>query len=134
MLPPLVWILYEIFTWDVIYRDGRYRVTANILRKYLGDLLITSYMNIIQESGYAEEYVKEIEVTIINAIIISCTVISFYYFHYIIHSWIQRAVLVKSLDCFWRDHLVNMNRLNSAVWYIIRPFEYFSSSITYFWL
>lgn len=68
-------------------KDGRYRLAANLLRKYLGDLLITSYMNIIQESGYAEEYVKEIE----------------------------RAVLVKSLDCFWRDHLVNMNRLNSAV-------------------
>lgn len=28
---------------------------------------------------------------------------------------IQRAVLVKTLDCFWRDHLVNMNRLSSAV-------------------
>ncbi|KAI3499686.1 hypothetical protein L1887_35491 [Cichorium endivia] len=72
---------------DDSLKDGRFRVTANLLRKYLGDLLITSYMNIIQESGYAEEYVKEIE----------------------------RAVLVKSLDCFWRDHLVNMNRLNSAV-------------------
>ncbi|XP_071712164.1 protein translocase subunit SECA2, chloroplastic [Rutidosis leptorrhynchoides] len=72
---------------DDSLKDGRYRVTANLLRKYLGDLLIISYTNIIQESGYAEEYVKEIE----------------------------RAVLVKSLDCFWRDHLVNMNRLNSAV-------------------
>ncbi|KAL4587260.1 hypothetical protein LXL04_000128 [Taraxacum kok-saghyz] len=72
---------------DDSLKDGRYRVTANLLRKYLGDLLITSYMNIIQESGYTEEYVKEIE----------------------------RAVLVKSLDRFWRDHLVNMNRLNSAV-------------------
>ncbi|GKB88227.1 protein translocase subunit SecA2, chloroplastic isoform X1 [Tanacetum coccineum] len=67
---------------DDSLKDGKYRVTANLLRKYLGDLLITSYMNIIEESGYAEEY---------------------------------RAVLVKSLDCFWRDHLVNMNRLNSAV-------------------
>ncbi|CAL5350852.1 unnamed protein product [Camellia sinensis] len=28
---------------------------------------------------------------------------------------IERAVLVKTLDCFWRDHLVNMNRLSSAV-------------------
>nr|XP_043614828.1 protein translocase subunit SECA2, chloroplastic [Erigeron canadensis] len=72
---------------DDSLKEGRYRVTANLLRKYLGDLLITSYMNIIEESGYAEEYVKEVE----------------------------RAVLVKSLDCFWRDHLVNMNRLNSAV-------------------
>ncbi|KVH94053.1 SecA Wing/Scaffold [Cynara cardunculus var. scolymus] len=72
---------------DDSLKDGRYRVTANLLRKYLGDLLIASYTNTIQESGYAEEYVKEIE----------------------------RAVLVKSLDCFWRDHLVNMNRLNSAV-------------------
>ncbi|KAI3758560.1 hypothetical protein L6452_06127 [Arctium lappa] len=72
---------------DDSLKDGRYRVTANLLRKYLGDLLIASYTNTIRESGYAEEYVKEIE----------------------------RAALVKSLDCFWRDHLVNMNRLNSAV-------------------
>lgn len=28
---------------------------------------------------------------------------------------IQKAVLVKTLDCFWRDHLINMNRLSSAV-------------------
>lgn len=30
----------------------------------------------------------------------------------------QRAVLVKTLDCFWRDHLVNMNRLSSAVYFL----------------
>ncbi|KAK9066841.1 hypothetical protein SSX86_014164 [Deinandra increscens subsp. villosa] len=72
---------------DDSLKDGRYRITVNLLRKYLGDLLITSYMNTVQESGYTEEYVKEIE----------------------------RTVLLKSLDSFWRDHLVNMNRLNSAV-------------------
>ncbi|KAI7739036.1 hypothetical protein M8C21_021905, partial [Ambrosia artemisiifolia] len=72
---------------DDSLKDGRYRITVNLLRKYLGDILITSYMNTVQESGYTEEYVKEIE----------------------------RTVLVKSLDSFWRDHLVNMNRLNSAV-------------------
>uniref|UniRef100_A0A2K2BF60 SecA Wing/Scaffold domain-containing protein n=1 Tax=Populus trichocarpa TaxID=3694 RepID=A0A2K2BF60_POPTR len=27
----------------------------------------------------------------------------------------QRTVLLKTLDYFWRDHLVNMNRLGSAV-------------------
>ncbi|GMP46811.1 hypothetical protein CsSME_00014833 [Camellia sinensis var. sinensis] len=46
-------------------KDGKYRPTVNLLRKYLGDFII-------------------------------------------------RAVLVKTLDCFWRDHLVNMNRLSSA--------------------
>lgn len=68
-------------------KDGKYKGTANILRKYLGDYLIASYLDIVQESGYDDAYVKEIE----------------------------RAVLVKTLDCFWRDHLVNMNRLSSAV-------------------
>lgn len=68
-------------------RDGRYRATANLLRKYLGDFLIASYLDAVQESGYDDAYVKEIE----------------------------RAVLVKTLDCFWRDHLINMNRLSSAV-------------------
>ncbi|KAA8528155.1 hypothetical protein F0562_035594 [Nyssa sinensis] len=68
-------------------KDGRYRGTTNLLRKYLGDYLIASYLDVVQESGYDDGYVKEIE----------------------------RVVLVKTLDCFWRDHLVNMNRLSSAV-------------------
>nr|XP_027102298.1 protein translocase subunit SECA2, chloroplastic-like [Coffea arabica] len=67
--------------------DGKYRATANLLRKYLGDFMIASYLKVIQASGYDAMYIKEIE----------------------------RAVLVKTLDCFWRDHLVNMNRLSSAV-------------------
>ncbi|XP_075479938.1 protein translocase subunit SECA2, chloroplastic, partial [Primulina tabacum] len=68
-------------------KDGEFRSTVNLLCKYLGDFLIASYLDYIQESGYDSAYVKEIE----------------------------RAVLVKTLDCFWRDHLVNMNRLSSAV-------------------
>ncbi|KAK4352637.1 hypothetical protein RND71_028155 [Anisodus tanguticus] len=66
---------------------GKYREVVNFLRKYLGDFLIASYLDVIQESGYDAVYVKEIE----------------------------RAVLLKTLDCFWRDHLINMNRLSSAV-------------------
>ncbi|XP_065617045.1 protein translocase subunit SECA2, chloroplastic isoform X2 [Quercus suber] len=72
---------------DDLTVNGRYRATINLLRKYLGDTLIASYLNVIEESGYDDAYVKEIE----------------------------RAVLVKTLDCFWRDHLINMNRLSSAV-------------------
>lgn len=72
---------------DDSIKNGRYRVTVNLLRKYLGDFLIASYLNVVQESGYDAAYIKEIE----------------------------KAVLVKTLDCFWRDHLVNMNRLSSAV-------------------
>ncbi|KAL7086182.1 hypothetical protein ACP275_14G323700 [Erythranthe tilingii] len=72
---------------DDSIKDGKFRSTVNLLCKYLGDFLIASYLDIIQESGYDSAYVKEIE----------------------------REVLVKTLDCFWRDHLVNMNRLNSAV-------------------
>ncbi|GMI77121.1 hypothetical protein like AT1G21650 [Hibiscus trionum] len=68
-------------------KNGRYRPQVNLLRKYLGDVLIATYLNTVQESGYDDAYIKEIE----------------------------RAVLVKTLDCFWRDHLVNMNRLSSAV-------------------
>lgn len=68
-------------------KDGKYRTTTNLLRKYLGDFLIASYLDAVEESGYDDAYAKEIE----------------------------KAVLVKTLDCFWRDHLVNMNRLSSAV-------------------
>lgn len=68
-------------------KNGRYQGIANLLCKYLGDFLIASYLDVVQASGYDDAYIQEIE----------------------------RAVLVKTLDCFWRDHLVNMNRLSSAV-------------------
>ncbi|KAM5564334.1 protein translocase subunit SECA2, chloroplastic [Rosa sericea] len=72
---------------DDLTKNGRYHATTNLLRKYLGDYLIASYLDVVQDSGYDDTYVKEVE----------------------------RAVIVKTLDCFWRDHLVNMNRLSSAV-------------------
>ncbi|CAK7346910.1 unnamed protein product [Dovyalis caffra] len=76
---------------DDLTKNGRYRTTTNLLRKYLGDFLIASYLDVLQESGYVDAYIKEIE----------------------------RAVLLKTLDYFWRDHLVNMNRLSSAVCMIL---------------
>lgn len=72
---------------DESSKSGPYQVTCNLVRKYLGDVLIGSYLDAVQESGYNDVYIKEIE----------------------------KAVLVKTLDCFWRDHLINMNRLSSAV-------------------
>ncbi|KAG9145197.1 hypothetical protein Leryth_008987 [Lithospermum erythrorhizon] len=72
--------------------DGRYRITSNLLRKYLGDFLIATYMDVTEKSGLDVMYVKEIE----------------------------KEVLVKTLDCFWRDHLVNMNRLSSSVRCILK--------------
>nr|DAD24747.1 TPA_asm: hypothetical protein HUJ06_026211 [Nelumbo nucifera] len=68
-----------IFTDDSM-KNGRYKGITNLLRKYLGDFLIASYLDVVQESGYDDAYIKEIE----------------------------RAVLLKTLDCFWRDHLVNV--------------------------
>lgn len=43
-------------------RDGKFRSTVNLLCKYLGDFLIASYLDVIQESGYDNAYIKEIEV------------------------------------------------------------------------
>uniref|UniRef100_A0A803LHH3 chloroplast protein-transporting ATPase n=1 Tax=Chenopodium quinoa TaxID=63459 RepID=A0A803LHH3_CHEQI len=76
--------------------DGKYRVSINFLRHYLGDFLIASYLDAIEDSGFDDTYVKEIE----------------------------RAVLIKTLDCLWRDHLVNMNRLSSAVPLLAFPGHY----------
>ncbi|OMP05112.1 Protein translocase subunit SecA [Corchorus olitorius] len=42
-------------------KNGRYRPTTNLLRKYLGDILIASYVNVVEESGYDDAYIKEIE-------------------------------------------------------------------------
>ncbi|KAG0490240.1 hypothetical protein HPP92_007103 [Vanilla planifolia] len=72
---------------DDTLKKGRYQVTSNLLRKYLGDFLICSYLELVHESGLEETYIQEVE----------------------------REVLVKTLDSFWKDHLVNMNRLSSAV-------------------
>lgn len=99
-----------------ICRSGRYRTSINLLRKFLGDYLIASYLNAVQESGFDDGYIKEIEVCLllflrryIHIWLILQRLWS------ILLSWKQRAVLLKTLDCFWRDHLVNMNKLSSAV-------------------
>lgn len=44
------------------FRKGKYQGTANILRKYLGDLLISSYLEVVHDSGYDDPYIQEIEV------------------------------------------------------------------------
>lgn len=54
----LSFILFE----DVFCRSGRYRTSINLLRKFLGDYLIASYLSVVQESGFDDGYVKEIEV------------------------------------------------------------------------
>ena len=41
---------------------GRYGGTVNLLRKYLGDFLIASYLDVVQESGYDVTYIQDIEV------------------------------------------------------------------------
>ena len=43
-------------------RDGKYRVTVNMLRKYLGDFLIASYLEAVEDSGFDDTYVREVEV------------------------------------------------------------------------
>lgn len=63
-MPLVVWVESDHFCYYacLMSRDGKYRVTVNLLRKYLGDFVIASYLNVIQESGYDAAYIKEIEV------------------------------------------------------------------------
>ncbi|OQU83077.1 hypothetical protein SORBI_3005G072100 [Sorghum bicolor] len=72
---------------DDTSKKGRYTNTVNLLRKYFGDFLIATYLNAVQESRYDDGYI----------------------------SGIEREVLLKTLDTLWKDHLVNMNKLSSAV-------------------
>ncbi|CAL4981947.1 unnamed protein product [Urochloa decumbens] len=72
---------------DDTSKKGRYTNTVNLLRKYFGDFLISTYLNAMQESRYDDTYI----------------------------SGIEREVLLKTLDALWKDHLVNMNKLSSAV-------------------
>ncbi|KAL6868239.1 hypothetical protein ACP4OV_015084 [Aristida adscensionis] len=72
---------------DDTSKKGRYTNTVNLLRKYFGDFLIATYLNAVQDSRYDDTYI----------------------------SGIEREVLLKTLDTLWKDHLVNMNKLSSAV-------------------
>ncbi|KAJ3671636.1 hypothetical protein LUZ60_007715 [Juncus effusus] len=78
---------FSICSDDNNAKQGRYLGVINLLRKYFGDFLIACYLEAIDELGYDYSYIREIE----------------------------REAIVKTLDRFWRDHLVNMNRLSSAV-------------------
>uniref|UniRef100_A0A0E0MDD7 Protein translocase subunit SecA n=1 Tax=Oryza punctata TaxID=4537 RepID=A0A0E0MDD7_ORYPU len=68
-------------------KKGRYTYIVNMLRKYFGDFLIATYLDAVQESRYDDAYIRGIE----------------------------REILLKTLDTLWKDHLVNMNKLSSAV-------------------
>ncbi|GJN07355.1 hypothetical protein PR202_ga25179 [Eleusine coracana subsp. coracana] len=72
---------------DDTSKKGKYTNTVNLARKYFGDFLIATYLNAVQESRYDDTYIRGIE----------------------------REVLLKTLDTLWKDHLVNMNKLSSAV-------------------
>ncbi|KAK3118055.1 hypothetical protein QOZ80_9BG0693570 [Eleusine coracana subsp. coracana] len=72
---------------DDTSKKGKYTNTVNLARKYFGDFLIATYLNAVQESRYDDTYIRGIE----------------------------REVLLKPLDTLWKDHLVNMNKLSSAV-------------------
>lgn len=72
---------------DFCARYGKYREMVNFLRKYLGDFLIASYLDVIQESGYDAVYVKEIEVTLcsfpmVNSLMCYCSKFTVQICHY----------------------------------------------------
>uniref|UniRef100_A0A453HJD9 SecA Wing/Scaffold domain-containing protein n=1 Tax=Aegilops tauschii subsp. strangulata TaxID=200361 RepID=A0A453HJD9_AEGTS len=72
---------------DDTSKKGRYTNIVNLLRKYFGDFLIATYLEVLQESRHHDAYIRGIE----------------------------REALLKTLDMLWKDHLVNMNKLSSAV-------------------
>lgn len=72
---------------DPAAERGRYDREAHLLRKYLGDVII----------GMFEEKLKG-------------TLVPQYQI-----AQVERAVALNALDRYWRDHLVNMNRLRAAV-------------------
>ena len=43
-------------------RKGRYTNTVNLLRKYFGDFLIATYLEVLQDSRYHDAYIRGIEV------------------------------------------------------------------------
>ncbi|CAM6008715.1 unnamed protein product, partial [Sphagnum balticum] len=66
---------------------GKYEKEVHILRKYIGDILIGTYEEKLQLSQLSLNRIELVE----------------------------RALALNALDWYWRDHLVNMNRLRSAV-------------------
>ncbi|BBN12286.1 preprotein translocase subunit SecA [Marchantia polymorpha subsp. ruderalis] len=67
--------------------DGEYQREVHLLRKYLGDILVTTYQEKLRRSSLSATKVEQLE----------------------------RVLAVKALDQYWRDHLINMNRLRAAV-------------------
>ncbi|KAE8713435.1 Protein translocase subunit SECA2 [Hibiscus syriacus] len=56
--------LWLAICFDGSTKNGRYRPEVNLLRKHLGDVLIATYLNTVQESGYDDAYIKDIELLI----------------------------------------------------------------------
>jgi preprotein translocase subunit SecA len=74
-------------TLDPASNRGRYKLEVSLLRKYIGDIIIGMY----------EEKLKGTLVP-----------------HYQIEQ-VERIMAITAVDRYWRDHLVNMNRLRAAV-------------------
>lgn len=88
------------------YRDGRYRGTTNLLRKYLGDFLIASYLDVVLESGYDDSYVKEVEV-IFSPVKFTIEMPTLFY-SFIWFNWDLSLLLFSQeiLFCSWNEFLV----------------------------
>lgn len=74
-------------TSDGSVAHGKYEREVQLLRKYIGDVLIGMYENKLQVTLVPDFQVEQVE----------------------------RIMAVNALDRYWRDHLVNMNRLRAAV-------------------
>ncbi|KAL2611692.1 hypothetical protein R1flu_023384 [Riccia fluitans] len=74
-------------TTDGSVSEGEHQREVHLLRKYLGDVLIATYQEKLKKSSLSNSKIELLE----------------------------RVLAVKALDQYWRDHLINMNRLRAAV-------------------
>jgi preprotein translocase subunit SecA len=104
-------------------RAGKYEKEVHILRKYIGDILIGTYEEKLQLSQLSHNRIELVEVLNFS----TCQQCKCFSKLLVFASWTdqsfpklgegmwQRALALNALDWYWRDHLVNMNRLRSAV-------------------
>lgn len=72
---------------DPAAEKGKYDREAHLLRKYIGDIIIGMFEEKLRSTLVPNYQIEQVE----------------------------RALALNALDRFWRDHLVNMNRLRAAV-------------------
>jgi hypothetical protein len=93
-----------------VCRNQKYEREVVLLRRYFGELLIGIYKEKLFISDLPPGDIEQTEVMETKRILLLNATKGLKY-----ALFLQRLLAVSALDLFWREHLINMNRLRSSV-------------------